>query len=141
MSQLPSIHILAARENRTNFNLKLFNFWYKLVLALLCNYYAICYQDRIWSRINAYCKFILFPQYLKVKFFTLLTPKAEYRLDFLFCSLSKNTSDLGLGGLFGLRMTLTSSPISSSNNLESDDVEACFVTEHVVVVAEVVSFG
>lgn len=70
-----------------------------------------------------------------------LTPKAEYRLDLRLCSRSRNTSDLGLGGRLGRKMTRTSSLISSSNNLLSEDADSWRVTEQVVVVAEVVILG
>lgn len=61
-----------------------------------------------------------------------LTPKAENLLVRLFCVWSallfRNTSDLGLGGFFGLNITLVSSCISSSNNLESEDTDSCLLT-------------
>ncbi len=55
---------------------------------------------------------------------SILTPNAEYLLDFLFWAWSRKTSDFGLGGLRGLRITLTSSPISSSSSLESEEVDS-----------------
>lgn len=56
------------------------------------------------------------------------TPNAEYRLVRLWLGWFKNTSDLGLGGFFGLSMTRVSSHISSSNNFESDDTDSCRLT-------------
>ena len=72
----------------------------------------------------------------------ILTPNAEKRFERRFCALSRKTSDLGLGGRFGLRMTRTSSPISSSSSFESEDVEPDLTAaEQVVVVAEDVILG
>ncbi|KAJ8884427.1 hypothetical protein PR048_016284 [Dryococelus australis] len=57
-----------------------------------------------------------------------LTPKAEYRLVRLCCSLFRKTSDLGRGGFLGLRMTRASSRMSSSSSFESLDTESCRCT-------------
>ena len=54
-----------------------------------------------------------------------LTPKAEYRLVRLLSTWSRKTSDWGLGGFLGRRMTLTSCLISSSRSLESEETESC----------------
>lgn len=56
------------------------------------------------------------------------TPNAEYRLVRLWLGWFRNTSDLGLGGFFGLSMTRASSHISSSNNFESDETDNCRLT-------------
>ena len=55
----------------------------------------------------------------------ILTPNAEYRLDFLLSATwsRRNASDWGLGGFFGLNMTLSSWLISSSSNFESEATE------------------
>ncbi|KAE9531553.1 hypothetical protein AGLY_010759 [Aphis glycines] len=56
------------------------------------------------------------------------TPNAEYRLVRLWLGWFRNTSDLGLGGFLGLRMTRVSSQIASSNSFESDDTDNCRLT-------------
>lgn len=58
-----------------------------------------------------------------------LTPNAEYLLVRRWSEPWFNsTSDFGLGGFFGRRMTLASSRISSSNSLLSDETDNCRFT-------------
>lgn len=56
------------------------------------------------------------------------TPNAEYRLVRLWLGWFRNTSDLGLGGFFGLSITRVSSHIASSNSFESDETDNCRLT-------------
>lgn len=76
------------------------------------------------SRIHDRKKRLLHKIYI-LCFKNMLTPKAEYLLVRRLSTWSRKASDWGLGGLFGLRRTLTSSLIWSSRSLESEDTDSC----------------
>lgn len=98
------------------------------IKELCFQYYAIGLRIHRLYRYVSYYLYIMYVWTNKIKNIRVHTPNAEYRLVRLWLAWLRNTSDLGLGGFFGLSMTRVSSHISSSNNFESDDTDNCRLT-------------